>query len=443
VCRSCVSLLVLTVAFSPGRAEEWPGWRGPGGNGVSAETGLPLRWGPGHNVRWQTRLPGEGASSPAVWGRRVFVTAALDEGGRRVVLALDRDGGKVLWSREVRDDDPEGTSAVTGHAAATPATDGRRVVAAFGNAGVVCYDVDGKRLWRRRLGTFESELGLASSPVLAGDRVFLVCDHDGDRFTSFDSFLVALDAATGKDCWRSERRGLGRSWSTPVLVQGERGERELIASGQEAVRAYDPQTGRLLWQAPGLTGWVAPSPVFGRGLVFATSGKNGATLAVRLGGVKESERLAWRLGAAGPYVCSPVVYGDYLYLPHETGLLSCHEARTGKRCYRERLPGKFTASPVAGDGKVYWTNEDGVTFVIKAGPAFAVLARNRLGEPCLASPAVSGGLLFLRGERHLFCIGPEMDSPRRSGRRSFRRSVVRRPSSLNHARMRSAPGEPS
>jgi outer membrane protein assembly factor BamB len=406
-------VLLALLAATAARAEDWPRWRGPGGNGVSAEKPLPLHWDATRNVLWKTRIPGEGASSPVVWGDRVFLTAAEDQGGRRLVYALDRADGKVLWSRAVRDDDPERTSALTGHAAATPATDGRRVVAAFGNAGVVCYDAGGKLLWHRRLGSFDTELGLASSPVLDGDRVFLVCDHDGDRFTSFDSFLVALDARTGQDLWRAERRGLGRSWSTPILAPGARGQTELIVSGQEAVRAYDPGTGRLLWQAPGLTGWVAPSPVFADGLVFATSGKNGPTLALRPGAVGQASRLpakkrvAWQEPAGGPYVCSPLTYEGCLYVPHETGLLTCRDARSGARHYRERLAGKFTASPVAGDGKVYWTNEDGTTFVLRAGPRFEVLARNRLGEMCLASPAVSGGVLFLRTEHHLYAIAAD------------------------------------
>ena len=402
-------LLVLLGLFAApvARAENWPGWRGPGGNGVSAEKPLPLHWDTTRNVLWKTRIPGEGASSPVVWGERVFLTAAEGQGTRRLVYALDRAGGKVLWSRAVRDDDPERTSAVTGHAAATPATDGRRVVAAFGNAGVVCYDPGGRLLWHRKLGPFDTELGLASSPVLDGDRVFLVCDHDGDRFTSFDSFLVALDARTGKDLWRAERRGLGRSWCTPILVPGATGRAELIVSGQEAVRAYDPHTGRPLWQAPGLTGWVAPSPVFAGGLVFATSGKNGPTLALRPGPRTAQDRVAWQEQTGGPYVCSPLAYGGCLYLPHETGLLTCYNARTGTRLYRERLTGKFTASPVAGDGKVYWTNEDGTTFVLRAGPKFEVLARNRLAEMCLASPAVSGRVLFLRTEHHLYAVAAE------------------------------------
>jgi outer membrane protein assembly factor BamB len=407
-----VLLPIALAVWSPRcPAENWPRWRGPNGNAVSDEAPLPVQWTTTRNVRWKATVPGEGFSSPLVWDDRVFLTSALDHGGRRLVHCLDRATGKILWTRELPDKNPERTSAMTGHAASTPVTDGRRVVAFFGNAGAICYDRDGGRLWLHDLGEFDTELGLAGSPVLVRDRVILVCDHDGDRFTSFDSFLVALDLQTGKECWRAERLGLGRSWSTPVLVPGPGDRQELVVSGQEQVRGYDPETGKELWRAGGLTAWVAPSPVFGHGLVFAASGKSGPLLAVRPGGSGDvtKTRLAWQHAGAGPYVCSPVLYGDYLYVHDERGALACYDARTGERQYRERLDGKFTASAVAGDGKLYLTNEDGTTFVVRAGPKFAVLATNNLNEYTLASPAVSGKELFLRTEHHLYCIGAAAD----------------------------------
>jgi outer membrane protein assembly factor BamB len=398
-------MIVLAVRVGPCDAENWPRWRGPDGSGVSAGAPLALHWTTTQNVHWKVEVPGEGFSSPIVWDNRVYLTSARDKGGCRLVHCLDRATGKLLWSRELADKDPERTSAMTGHAASTPVTDARRVVAFFGNAGAVCYDRDGKQLWHRDLGQFDSELGLASSPVLCGDRVVLVCDHDGDRFTSFDSFLIALDVQTGKECWKTERRGLGRSWSTPILVpSGDR--QELIVCGQDQVRGYDPKTGKELWRAGGLTAWVAPSPVFGQGMIFAASGKNGPLLALRPGGTGDVTKthVVWQQGGAGPYVCSPLLAGDYLYAHDEQGFLACYDARTGKRQYRERLEGKFTASAAAGDDKVYVTNEDGTTFVIRAGPKFAVLARNALEEYTLASPAIAGKEMFLRTEHHLYCI---------------------------------------
>ncbi|HXG12585.1 MAG TPA: PQQ-binding-like beta-propeller repeat protein [Gemmataceae bacterium] len=406
-----LSVLVLMVHSLFCRAENWPRWRGPDGNAVSSESPLPQRWGKKENVRWKVRVPGEGFSSPVVWEDRVFLTSAFDGGTRRVVHCLDFPSGRFLWTGEVRHPHPEQTSAMTGHAAPTPATDGRHVVAFFGNAGVVCYDRDGRQLWRHELPEFDSELGLASSPVLGRDRVFLVCDHDGDRFRSFDSFLLALDLKTGKPLWKTDRHKLYRSWSTPILVPTADGGQELVVNGEERLRGYDPETGKELWQVGGMTAWVTPSPVFGRGLIFATSGKDGPTLAVRPGGRGDvtATHVVWQHKRGGPYVCSPVLYGDYLYVHTEQGILSCYEAATGKLQYRERLDGKFIASPVAGDGKVYCTNEDGTTFVVRAGPRFEVLARNALEEYTLASPAISAGRLLLRTERHLYCIGASKD----------------------------------
>lgn len=397
-----IPVLAALLAGAPLPAADWPRWRGPDGNGVSTESPLPLTWSVTDNVRWKVPLPGEGMSSPIVVGDRVFVTAAEKEGTRRLLIALDRATGRTLWTHSLTHDDPERANFNTGHAAPTPACDGRRVVAAFGNAGVVCCDLDGHQLWHHKFEPFDTELGLASSPVIDDGRVYLVCDHDGDRFRTFDSFLLALDLGTGRVAWKAERRDLGRSWSTPILVPAS-GSRLLIVAGQDRLRAYDPDTGAERWSVEGLTGWVAPSPVFAHGLILATSGKNGPVLAVRPG---EKPAVVWKHDTGGPYVCSPVCYGDYLYVVTEAGILTCYEAATGNVTYRERLTGKFTASPVAGDGKVYLMNEAGTTFVVEAGPKFRVLATNALGEPVWASPAIANGDVFLRTEKHLFRIGP-------------------------------------
>lgn len=385
---------VLMVSLSA-CAREWPRWRGPDGSAVCDDSPLPVRWSGTEGVAWKAAIPGEGSSSPIVWGDAVFVTSSLEDGTRRILHCLDRRSGASRWSCETRDPDPERTSALTGHAAATPATDGTRVVAFFGNAGAVCTDLAGEVLWRRRFGEFDSELGLASSPILHRGLAILVCDHDGDRFRTFDSFLIALDARTGETVWKTARAGLFRSWSTPIVAAGE-----LIVSAQDEVRAYDPETGKMLWSARETTGWVAPSPVAGAGLVFAASGKDGPTVAIRPGG-----EVAWRAARGGPYVCSPVLYGGLLYVCDEQGILVCRESGSGREVYKVRLQGKYSASPVAGDGKVYFTNEAGTTTVVKAGPEFAVLAENRLGEEVLASPAISRGAILIRAGKHLLCIG--------------------------------------
>jgi outer membrane protein assembly factor BamB len=387
-------------------AENWPRFRGPNGGAVADKVALPLHWDANQNIRWKAAIPGEGFSSPIVWQDKVFLTAASPSGQERMVHCIDRETGKLLWSQSIHHGNPERTSAMTGHAAATPTTDGEHVVAAFGNAGIVCYDLAGKLLWRQSLGEFDTELGLASSPIIVGHRVILVCDHDGDRFTSFDSFLVALDVTSGKPLWKSERRGLTRSWSTPIVVPGNDGKKELIVSAQDHVRAYDPDTGLQLWHVAGTTGWVAPSPVFGNGAVYVVSGKNGPVAAIRPGGAGDvtATHVAWRHETGGAYVCSPILYGDLLYAHTEQGVLTCYDARTGAIRYQQRLDGKFTASPVAGDGRIYCTNEDGNTYTIKAGPRYELLARNALEEYCLASPALVDGQLLMRTEKHLYCI---------------------------------------
>lgn len=398
-------------------AEDWPRWRGPQGNAVSSESDLPLEWNATRNIEWKAKIPGEGSSSPIVSGDAVFVTSSLEHGFRRLTHCLDRQSGRLRWTREIEDDDPEVASSMTGHAAATPAADGRRVVAAFGRAGLVCYDHEGRQLWRAALGKFESELGIASSPIFDGETVILVCDHDGDRFTSFDSYLLAVKLADGREVWKTERRGLFRSWSTPIVAScGE--QRQLIVSAQDELRAYDPGSGKQLWQVACTTGWVTPSPVFAAGMIFAVSGKNGPIAAVRpvatkaAGGDAVAPEIVWKIDAAGPYVCSPIVYGDYLYIHNELGVLSCYEAATGRVVYRQRLRGKFTASAVAGDGKLYFTNEEGTTYVVAAGAEYKLLAANPLEEYTLASPAISGGRLFLRTEQHLYCIAPGTERSR-------------------------------
>jgi len=386
--------------------QDWPRWRGPDGNAVSSADGLPVEWSTTRNIRWKTRIPGEGASSPIVSGGRIFLTSSLEDGTKRITHCLDRKTGKVLWSKSIADNNPEITSALTGHAAPTPVTDGQRVIAFFGNAGVVCYDFAGKQLWRRRFGEFETELGLASSPVIADGRVFLICDHDGNRFRSFDSFLIALDAATGKTVWKTTRPKLYRSWSTPILVTAKSSRKELVVSGQDALRAYNPKTGKQLWIVTGLTGWVTPTPVFAHGLILATSGKTGPVLAVRPGGNGDVTKthVVWKHERKGPYVCSPVCYRGLLYVHTESGILNCYEARTGKIVYRKRLDGKFFASSIAGDGKLYLPSVDGVTSVLGVGRDFKLLARNPLKAEILASPAVAGNDLLLRTRKHLYCI---------------------------------------
>ena len=404
-CVAVALALIGALIPDPARADNWPRFRGPAGSAVSAESGLPEQWDVHRNVRWKTAIPGEGSSSPIVWGNRVFLTSSEDEGFFRRLHCLDLVSGALLWSTQTEDACPELTSALTGHAAPTPTTDGERVFAWFGNAGLSCYDFSGHQTWHVNLGAFESELGLASSPVLVEDRLILVCDHDGTRFKSFDSFLIALEPRTGRTLWKTPRPGQLRSWSTPIAVDNVAGT-ELMINAQDELRAYDARSGQLRWSVSGMTPWVTPSPVAAHGLIFAHSGRDGPALAVRPGGrgdVTESH-VAWRRPRGAPYVCSPLVYHDYLYLLNETGILTCFAARTGELKYRQRLAGKFYASPVAGENRLYLLSESGITWVIRAGETFQLLAKNRLAAGCLASPAIAAGCLLVRSHSHLFCV---------------------------------------
>ena len=402
--RVVLALLGLLIVRPVG-ADNWARWRGPQGSAVSVEAGIPLKWDQNRNIRWKTAIPGEGSSSPIVWNDRVFLTSAEDEGCVRWLHCLDLLSGRIVWSAGVEHDWPELTSALTGHAAATPTTDGQRVFTWFGNAGLSCHDFSGRQIWHLDLGAFESELGLASSPVLVDERLILVCDHDGTRFKSFDSYLIALDPHTGRTLWKTPRSGLLRSWSTPIAVEHAQGK-ALIVNAQDQLRAYDLVSGRQQWSVAGMTPWVTPSPVVAEGLIFASSGRDGPALAVKPGGRGDitDTHVAWKQSRGAPYVCSPIVYRGYLYLLNETGIVTCLKARTGELQYRQRLGGKFYSSPVAAENRLYLTDELGVTWVIGAGDSFQVLAKNRLATGCLASPAISAGCLLLRSRDHLFCV---------------------------------------
>ncbi len=397
----------------PGRSEVWPRWRGADGSAVASGDRLPERWSASDGLAWSIEIPGEGSSSPIVWGDRVFVTSASDRGAKRSIHALATSSGDFLWSRSLSDDDPELSSSVTGHAASTPATDGRTVVAFFGNSGVVAYTAEGDFRWQRTFGAFDTELGLASSPILHRGNVIVVCDHDGDRFRTFDSFVVALDLGNGAIRWRTQRPELYRSWSTPIVVRTPTGD-ELIVCAQDAIRAYDPVGGGELWRVRGLTGWVTPSPVFADGIVYATSGKNGPVVALRAGGRGDvtDTHTDWSVPRVGAYVTSPVLYDGRLYVIRDNGVVRCFRPSTGERIFEGRLDGKFVASPIAGAGRIYFPAEDGTTWVLRAADELDVLAKNDVEEYTVASPAAAAGKLFLRTERRLICIGERDDRNR-------------------------------
>ncbi len=430
-------ILSTSIAAKPG-STNWPQWRGPDGQGISEEKGLPDEWSATKNVRWKSPIEGLGHSSPIVWGKKIFLTTALDgevipgrpagvthkmaDGSDFVhpdavganlkhtfkVICIDRKSGKILWER-VAYEGPvyDSRHRKASFASSTPATDGKYVYAFFGSEGLYAYDYNGKLIWKQqnfgKLGT--ASVGYGVSPVLYQNLVIMQCDDSG-----MNSFMVAFDKKTGKEVWRTARK-VDLTWTTPVLVHTAKGV-ELVTAAIEFIIAYDPLTGKELWRHKGLESNAVPTPVVSNDLVVLTSGApNKIALAIRAGGtgdVTGTSQLVWTYKKGTAYVPSPILYGDYVYLTTDRGLVTCLDAKTGKVEYegaRVPVPATFSASLVAYEGKILMTSEDGETFVLKAGPKHEIIRTNSLGEPVYASPAIADGGIYIRGEKNLFAIG--------------------------------------
>ena len=428
---------VLVLNTQPSSAGEWPQWRGPAGQGISTEKNLPTTWTATRNVKWKTPIAGRGHSSPIVWGKKIFLTTALDgeavpgrtpgvthkmaDGSDFVhpdavgadlkhtfkVICLDRETGKILWER-VAYEGPvhDSRHKKASFASSTPATDGKYVFAFFGSEGLYAYDMNGKLMWKQDLGKLgTASVGYGVSPIIYGNLVIMQCDESG-----FNSFIAAFDKKSGKEVWRAKRK-VDVTWSTPVLVKAG-GRTELVASAAEAIISYDPQTGKELWRHKGLESNAVNTPVVSNDMVVITSGYPlKIALALRGGGsgdVTGSKQLIWSYNKGTAYVPSPILYGDYLYLMAGNGSLTCLDAKTGKVIYEGgRVPKAigFTASPVAYEDKVLITSEEGETFVVKAGPKHEIIGTNSVDEPVFASPAIADGKIFIRGVNNLFAIG--------------------------------------
>jgi outer membrane protein assembly factor BamB len=388
-------------------AKYWPRWRGPSGQGHVAEASYTDRWSPTSGVQWKVEVPGRGNSSPIVWGDRLFLTTARDNGRQLSMIAFSRADGRVLWETAIPQSGVEAVHDKNGYASATPATDGQRIYASFGRHGLVALDMNGRIVWHRKFGVIDNYHGPAGSPVLYKDRIFLYQDQTPTATQS--AFVAAFDKATGRTIWqtpRSETVG----WGTPVVIDA--GERdELIVSGQRRVAAYDPDTGRELWTVRGMTFEVIPTPVVGHGLVFASSGRAGPTFAIRPGGAGDvtQTHVAWSTPKGSPFVPSGIVVDDLLYLVNDMqSILTVYEAKTGVLVYQARLGVAqregFSASPVAVNGKVFFTNDDGQTFVVQAGREFKLLHINELRARTLASPALVDGTWYWRSDGQLMAI---------------------------------------
>jgi outer membrane protein assembly factor BamB len=431
-------------AVSTLSADNWPHWRGPSASGVSPETGLPERWSDTENVAWKSPVRGLGISSPVVWGDQVFVTSQIGRSARRVgnhptlvqggnpgasgeralggarteapsdrvtflVTALNREDGRRLWEYEVP---AEGNLAEVHDkhnlASSSPVTDGVRVFAWFGTGQLVALDMAGKLLWSRHLGReyspFDINWGHSSSPALFDGSLILICYHDSS------SYLLSLDAGSGKTRWRVERgRGIN-SYSTPLVVSAGHSP-EIIVNSSEGVSGHGAADGKLLWHIQEPNRFPIPMPVFHDGTIYTSRGyRSGPYMAIRPGGSGDVARshVLWRVDTGAPYVSSLVHYNGLLYMAGDVGVLSAIDAKTGQRVWQERTGGVFTASPVAADGKVYLLSEDGQAIVLSAGAAGTpprVLSRNRLNVRQLASLAIAGGRLFIRTDEAVIAVG--------------------------------------
>jgi outer membrane protein assembly factor BamB len=391
-------------------AESWPGWRGPRGDGTSAERHLPVQWSSTSNVVWSAPVPGKGHASPIVWGDRVFTVSALPATGERVLLCFDRRTGRLEWQRAVITSPLEKKHALNSHASSTPATDGERVYVAFLDVQemvVAAYDLEGRLVWRVRPGAFSSMHGFCSSPVLYRDLVIVNGDHDGD------SYIVALDRKDGRTIWKTPRDNKTRSYCVPTVFPNLAGRDQVVLSGDRCVASFDPATGRRWWVIDGPTEQFVASVVYnpGAGLLFVTGGyPEHHLLAVRPDGSGNvtGTAIAWRHNRASyvAYVPSPISSGEYFLVVSDPGYACCFEASTGRLAWQEKT-GEQHASLISGGGLVYFLNDAGTTTVVRPGPVFQAVATNALEEVCFASPAASDGRLFIRSEAHLYCIGAE------------------------------------
>jgi outer membrane protein assembly factor BamB len=435
------AFLIACMLVIATNAQNWTSFRGNNAAGVADGSNPPTQWNAEKsvNIAWKTEIPGLGHSSPVVWGERVFITTAINSSGQSQlvhgdtqtaesandltkhawrVYCLDKQTGKILWDKTVYEGVPKVKRHVkSSHANPTPATDGKYLVTLFGSEGLFCFDLNGKLLWQQNLGLLDggwtpapgTQWGFGSSPLIYKNLVIVQCD------TQSQAFLAAYNLADGKRVWMT-KRDEDTSWSSPTIYEGKN-RAELIASGTKFYRGYDPATGKELWRIADGTDVKIPTPVVANDLIYLGGGsaqQRRTFLAVRPGGDGEikpdvsgqtNKQIVWT-NPAKPHVVTPIVYGDFLYVCTDNGILTTYNAKTGDPGYRMRIGGggSFSASPVAADGKVYFTSEDGEVFVIKAGATYELLAQNPLGEVIMATPAIVKDMLIVRGEHHVFGI---------------------------------------
>ena len=414
-----ICLVVLFVLLSPiASADNWGHWRGPIGNGTALEGSPPTEWSSTKNVKWKVEVPGIGSSSPVIWGDQVFVTTAVSKDGGNArslttlefqLLCYDRKTGSLVWQKTAVVAKPhQETHKTNGYASASPFTDGEHVYAPFGSRGLYCYTMSGDLVWKRDdFGKMETRnsFGEGSSPTLEGNMILLPWDHEGP------SALFALDKLTGKTIWKTDRDEPS-CWATPLVVD-HAGRKQVVLNGQTCARSYDLETGKELWRCAGQTERPCASPVADKDLVYVGSGHHGSYFgAFRLDGkgdIKGTKNVAWTITSPDtPDIGSPLLSNGRIYFHKgKTGMLSCVDATSGKPFYlSSRIPGLDTiyASPIAAGGHIYLTSRNGTTVVIKDANTLQIQATNSVGETVDATPAPVDNQLFIRGEKHLFCI---------------------------------------
>ena len=409
--------LIFQLVLANANAENWPQFRGPNSEGRSSENGVPLSWSAKENIAWKTPLPGESWSSPIVWQDTLFVTTATDEGKSCHVLALDRRTGKIIWDREAFQQSLGRKEGRNTYATSTPATDGERVYACFFDGSLAALDIAGKLVWTNRSYPFYSQHGLGTSPILHGDLLIMARDGSSageDKGLGWQrpwdqAFLIALDTRSGKERWKG-RRGLSRiSHCVPTIWTAPDGLAQVISEAGDVVQGFDVRTGERQWSSQVIGEGKVPSTVIGGGVVFTAGGWGGreSIKAFKLGGQGElgTNNLLWEQKGIMPKVPSMLYLKGLLFAITDTGTASGIKTDTGEILWKEKLPGNYSASPIAAERRIYFTSDSGETTVVGAAPDFRVLARNPIGEKVQASLAVSQGQIFIRTERNLFAIG--------------------------------------
>ncbi len=401
--KRIIAMLALLCGAASAHADNWPQWRGPGNRGISDEKDLPLTWSKDKGIRWKVALEGAGVSQPIVWNERIILTASDGRANDRLhVYCYHRDDGKLLWHTRLFGTAPTDLYPPGGMAVPTPATDGKLVFVLFGTGDLAALDMNGKPAWIRSLaqeyGPFRNRWGMGTSPILVADTLYVQVDHWSQ------SYLLAVDAKSGTNRWKAHRPG-SVNWTSPLAVE-VKGKKQIVAFGTNFARGYDAQNGAEIWRVDGMHFQCIPSPVVFEDLLFASSGEN--TMAIKLDGKTgdlTNSNVVWKNKKANAFLPSPLLYRDYLYLPADKNFVTCFDARTGTAVWKERLGDQFHASPLGAGDRVYIATKEGNVKVLRAGPSFELLADNAMGEMIVASPAVANGRIYLRGEKHLYCVG--------------------------------------